>query len=124
MPKASKATIDDVVVVPGFEGRYAELLDHTVGFERYSEESDLAPLFVGLPDDACQCEHLGYVIKGSITFKTPDGDETFSAGDAYVVGPGHTPVLHAGTELVEFSPTKRLNETMAVVTRNMEAASQ
>ena len=52
MPKASKATIDDVVVVPGFEGRYAELLDHTVGFERYSEESDLAPLFVGLPDDA------------------------------------------------------------------------
>ena len=79
MPKASKATIDDVVVVPGFEGRYAELLDHTVGFERYSEESDLAPLFVE-PPERVPCEHLGYVIKGSITFKTPDGDETFSAG--------------------------------------------
>jgi hypothetical protein len=31
----------------------------------------------------------------------------------------HTPVLHPGTELVEFSPTATLNETMKVVTQNM-----
>ncbi len=121
MPKANKQEINDAVAAPGFEGRYAEVLDYTVGFEVYSEETDLARLFVGLPDDACQCRHLGYVIKGSLTFKTADGDETFTAGDAYVVGPGHTPVLHPGTEIVEFSPTTELNETMAVVTKNMEA---
>lgn len=123
MPKTNKNDIEEIVEAPGFEGRYAEVLDYTVGFETYSEETDLSPLFVGLPDDACQCQHLGYVIKGSVTFKTTDGDETFSSGDAYVVGAGHTPVLHPGTEIVEFSPTVELNETMAVVTKNLEAAN-
>jgi hypothetical protein len=32
------------------------------------------------------------------------------------------PSIFAGTSLVEFSPTDRLNETMEVVTKNMEAA--
>lgn len=120
MPKSSKHDIEAPVTGPGFEGRYAELLGYTVGFETHEVESDMTPLFVGLPDDACQCSHLGYVLKGSITYKTADGDETFSAGDAYVVGPGHTPVVHPGTELVEFSPTKELNETMSIVVKNME----
>ena len=47
-------------------------------------------------------------------------EELFEAGDAYFVGPGHTPILYAGTEVVEFSPTKELGETMEVVTKNME----
>lgn len=34
------------------------------------------------------------------------------------VGPGHTPVIFAGTSLVEFSPTDRFNQTMEVVTKN------
>ena len=37
--------------------------------------------------------------------------------------PGHTPVLYAGTEIVEFSPTEELERTFEVVTRNMEAAA-
>ena len=36
--------------------------------------------------------------------------------------PGHTPVLYAGTEVVEFSPTDQLNQTVEVITKNMEAA--
>lgn len=32
----------------------------------------------------------------------------------------YTPVVHPGTELVEFSPTKELNETMSIVVKNME----
>jgi hypothetical protein len=36
------------------------------------------------------------------------------------VGPGHTPVLFAGTEVVEFSPSEELGRTMQVVTKNME----
>jgi quercetin dioxygenase-like cupin family protein len=65
---------------------------------------------------------LGYVLKGKLTYTTADGEETFEAGDAYYVAPGHTPKLYAGTEIVEFSPTKELQETLAVVTRNMESA--
>ena len=45
---------------------------------------------------------------------------TFETGDAYYVPPGHTPVLYAGTEVVEFSPTKELQATLEVVERNMD----
>jgi len=53
--------------------------------------------------------------------KTADGEETFEAGDAYYIPPGHTPVLYAGTEVVEFSPTDELQRTVEVVSKNMEA---
>jgi hypothetical protein len=44
------------------------------------------------------------------------------AGDAYYVPPGHTPVHYAGAEIVEFSPTETLAETIPVVMRNLEVA--
>jgi hypothetical protein len=124
MPKASKATASDSVQVEGYEGHF-ENFDggYTVGFETYTADADMADLFKGLPDDRCQCEHWGYVIKGKVSFKTADGEETFETGDAYYVGPGHTPVLYAGTEIVEFSPTKELQQTMEVIEKNMESAA-
>lgn len=32
----------------------------TVAFESYTQDADLAPFFKGLPDDRCQCEHMGF----------------------------------------------------------------
>jgi hypothetical protein len=123
MPKAAKETASQVVEVEGYEGRFEELGGWTVAFERYTADADMAPLFAGLPDDRCQAAHLGFVFKGKVTFTFADGrQETYEAGEAYHAPPGHTPTLYEGTELVEFSPTKELNETVAVVTRNMEAA--
>ncbi len=124
MPKASKATASDSMQVEGYEGHF-ENFDggYTVGFETYTADADMADLFKGLPDDRCQCEHWGYVIKGKVSFKTADGEETFETGDAYYVGPGHTPVLYAGTEIVEFSPTKELQQTMEVIEKNMQSAA-
>ena len=124
MPKAAKATASDSVQLEGYEGHF-ENFDggYTVGFETYTSDADMADLFKGLPDDRCQCEHWGYVIKGKVSFKTSDGEETFETGDAYYVGPGHTPVLYAGTEIVEFSPTKELQQTMEVIEKNMESAA-
>jgi hypothetical protein len=124
MAKASKETASDHVEATGFEGHYAELDGTTVGWEKYTEDADLTPLFVGLPDDQCQCEHWGYVFKGKVIFHTPEGDEEFNGGEAYFVGPGHTPSIFAGTELVEFSPTDRLQETLAVVEKNMEGMGE
>jgi hypothetical protein len=47
-------------------------------------------------------------------------EELFEAGgDAYSVGPGHTPVLYVDTEVVEFSPGEELGRKMEVVTKNM-----
>ena len=120
--KVSKETASHVERLPGFEGRYEDLGGYTVGFESYSEDADATPLFKGLPDDRCQCTHWGYVVTGKVTFRTAEGEETFEAGDAYVMPPGHTPVIFAGTEVVEFSPTEELQRTMEVVMRNLEAA--
>jgi hypothetical protein len=122
MGKASKSKASEHVEMEGFEGHYAELGGYTVGWESYSQDADLTSLFVGLPNDRCQCEHWGYVFEGKVVFHTAGGDEEFVGGEAYFVGPGHTPAIFAGTSLVEFSPTDRLNQTMEVVTRNMEAA--
>jgi hypothetical protein len=66
---------------------------------------------------------MGYVIKGKVAFRSEGTEEVFETGDAYCVGPGHTPILFAGTEVVEFSPTDKLAQTMEVVTKNMDAAS-
>ena len=56
----------------------------------------------------------------TVGFRSGGNEELFEAGDAYFVGPGHTPILFAGTEVVEFSPTEELGRTMEVVTKNME----
>lgn len=123
MPKVSRETASDTMGMDGFEGRY-ENLDggYTVGFESYTADADLAELFHGLPDNRCQCPHWGYVMQGKVTFKFADTEESFEAGDAYFAPPGHTPFLHAGTELVEFSPTDALGETVGVVMENLRAA--
>jgi hypothetical protein len=124
MPKASRDTASDSMVVEGYEGHFEELAGWTVGFETYTADADLAPLFAGLPDDLCQCAHLGYVLKGKVKFTFADGhEEVYEAGDAYHAPPGHTPTLYAGSEIVEFSPTEALQQTLEVVSRNMEAAS-
>jgi hypothetical protein len=56
----------------GYEGHF-ENLDggYTVGFETYSADADLAPLYKGLPNDQCQCEHWGYVVKGKVSSHPP-----------------------------------------------------
>jgi hypothetical protein len=124
MPKASKATAGETVEVEGYEGHLERLEGgYTVAFERYTADADLAPFFEGLPDNRCQAAHWGYVIAGKVTFRFADHEETFEAGDAYYAPPGHTPVLYADTEIVEFSPTDKLDETMEVVTRNLEGAA-
>jgi len=123
MPKASRETASEHEVLEGYEGHLENFEGGwTVAFEAYTQDADLAPFFVGLPDDECQCEHMGYVIKGKVGFRSSAGEETFEAGDAYYVGPGHTPILSAGTEVIEFSPTEKLGETLEVVGKNMENA--
>ena len=124
MPKASRQTASETMTLEGYEGHFEELGGYTVGFEQYTADADLAPLFAGLPDDRCQCAHLGFVLTGRVKFTYTDGhEEVYEAGEAYHAPPGHTPTLYAGTELVEFSPTGAMQETIAVVTRNMEGAA-
>ena len=56
---------------------------------------------------------------GQLTFRWPDYDETYVAGDAYYAPSGHLPLVTGGTTIVEFSPTADLEATMAVVQQNL-----
>jgi len=97
MPSASKQSASESVELEGYEGHFEHFPDgYTVGFETYTQDADLSR-FAGR-------------------------DETYEAGDAYYAPPGHTPVLFAGAEIVEFSPTEELQRTIDVVSKNMEAA--
>lgn len=122
MTKASKATAAEHAEVPGFEGHYSEAEGYTIGFEWFSIDQDPAPLFQGLPNDRCQSPHWGVVLKGRLTFRYGDGtQDVVEAGEAYYARPDHLPLLSAGTELVEFSPTADLARTMEIVMKNVEA---
>jgi hypothetical protein len=123
MPKASKTSASESVEVEGYEGHFEDFGPYTVGFEIHTANAELAPLFVGLPDDRCQCPHMGYPIEGKVKFTfADDREETYEAGDAYYAPPGHLPTLYAGSQVVEFSPTTELQQTMSVVEQNMAAA--
>jgi hypothetical protein len=54
MAKIGGQQAAQVETMDGFEGRYEELGGYTVGFEHCTKDDDPAPLFAGLPDDACQ----------------------------------------------------------------------
>jgi hypothetical protein len=122
MPRTTKAEAPVAIDEDALEGRYAELDGYTVSFETFKKDFDPAPLFTGLPDDRCQCPHWGVVVSGRIVFRYTDHDETFRAGDAYYGAPGHLPLVFAGTEVVEFSPTEQLKQTMSVLQQNMSSA--
>ena len=120
MPKVSRETASQVVT---FEGHRIHTEDleggYSVCFESHTADADVAGWFRGLPDDRCQVPRWGYVLAGMITFRFAERDETYVAGDAYYVPPGHTPVHYAGAEIVEFSPTDVLGETIPVVLGNL-----
>ena len=122
MPSVSKNTAQTKVRWEGVDIDHADLEGgYAVYFEKHTADGDLAPLFRGLPEDRAQLPRWGYVIEGRIGFRFADREETYEAGEAYYVGPDHTPVHYAGTEIVEFSPTEILNETIPVVLRNLDA---
>ena len=121
MPKVSKETASGRMSVDGLDVSLEDLEGgYSVCFEQHTADGDLAELFRGLPDGRAQIPRWGYVISGKMTFRFADHEETFEAGDAYYVPPGHTPVHHAGAEVVEFSPTEQLHATIAVVMENLQ----
>lgn len=119
MPRSRKDEAPLLVDEREVTGRYVELAGYTVAYESFHTELDPAPLFRGLPDDRCQCLHWGVVVAGRVEMRYPDHTEVYEAGDSYVALPGHLPWPHTGTEVVEFSPTEALQQTMAAIAQNL-----
>lgn len=124
MPRTRKDEAPVLVDNPVLHGRYVELDGYTVSFESFPSDADGTAAFRGLPDDMCQCPHWGVVVSGRLTLRFGDRQEVFEAGDAFYAPPGHVPSVDAGTEVVDFSPTPLLQETMAVVAANLAGVAR
>ena len=84
MTKVSKATAEKSDIGAG--DVYEQIVDgYEITILDLREETDMAPLLRGLPDDVCPCEHWGYVVRGRVTFTFADHVEVFEAGDAFRV---------------------------------------
>ncbi|HEX3284202.1 MAG TPA: cupin domain-containing protein [Mycobacterium sp.] len=122
MPGASKETAPVVLDTPIHTIRAVELGEFTVMWETSHIDHDAAPIFKGLPEDRCPCPHWCVVTSGRTTMRYPDHEETFGPGEVFYCPPGHIPADTAGTEYITFSPTAQLNEVMATVAKNLQAA--
>lgn len=120
MPRARKETTPVTVENPIYAARIANLGEFSVAYESIGGGGiDPAPAFRGLPDDRCPCPHWGLVVSGRVTMRYSDREETWEAGDAFYMPPGHIPLAHDDAlELITFSPTKQLQQVMAVIAKN------
>jgi hypothetical protein len=95
----------------------------TIAIERLSAGVETAPLFKGLPDDACQSPHWGYLVSGRLRIVYADGsEESTGAGQAYHLPAGHNVVVEEDALIVEFSPTDERARTMEHAAQMMQAA--
>ena len=121
MPKVSKESAANQTDHGPVVERYEDHDGYRVQFLTFKVHMDGTPLLKGLQDDLCQCPHWGYVLKGKVTFRFKDHEEVFEEGDAFYVGPGHSPIHEADSEYVQFSPAHELQVTSDKMMENMQA---
>jgi hypothetical protein len=103
------------------QGRALEAGGMMLQREHFNAGVDAGEVFKGLPDDACQSPHWGYVISGNLKVRTTAGEvEEHPAGTLYYLAPGHVPFFDEATDLVEFSPAEDYAHTMEHAGKRME----
>lgn len=107
--------------VPGSNTVWAGL---AVGYAEMPAGTDFTPLFEGLPDNACQSPHWGYVTKGAIHVRYTDGTvEVNEAGTVFYWPAGHTAWAEQDSAFLEFSPEAEAKMVMEHVVRKMEQSA-
>jgi hypothetical protein len=96
---------------------------YTINFVSIRETTDLAPMLASLPGGQCSCPHWGYVLKGQMTVRYGNHEETITAGDAFYMPPGHVSAAEAGTEFVQFSPADQLAATDAAIRQGLQGGA-
>jgi hypothetical protein len=124
MAKVSKQSAAQVERHGPVENHHEDVHGYAIDFLSFSEDIDATPLMKGLPDEKCQCPHWGYVFKGRLTFRFADHDEVVEAGDAFYLPPGHVPIVEAGTEYLQFSPSEELRTVSDAIKANMQRMMQ
>ena len=122
MPKVSKESATQGGDHGPVVDRREDIDGYAINFVTFRQDIDQAPLLRGLPDDRCPCPHWGYVLQGQLRFQVGDREETFEAGDAFYLPPGHIGIGNEpGTEFVQFSPAEELRQVSETITKNMQA---
>ena len=124
MPKVSKESAAHVDDHGPVVDRHEDVDGYTVQFVSFRQDVDGTALLAGLPDDRCQCPHWGYVLKGRVTYRFADHEESFETGDAFYLPPGHIPLADADSEIVQFSPSDELQVVAGAMMKNMQAMMQ
>jgi len=118
MPRVSRESAAQVDDHGPAVDRHEDVDGYTIQFVSFRQDVDATPLMKGLPHDACPCPHWGYVLKGKVTYRFPEHDEVFEAGDAFYLPPAHIPLADAGSEILQFSPSDELHVVTTTMTRN------
>jgi Cupin domain len=121
MAKVSRETADTVRDHGVALDRCSTVEGYTFNFVSIREDMDLAPMLASLPGGKCACPHWGVVLEGQMTVRYGDHEETFEAGDAFYMPPGHTPAAKAGTEFIQISPAEELAVSEAALAKAMQA---
>ena len=120
MAKVSSATADKVEDFGVAEDRSSTVEGYTINFVSIRETMDLAPMLASLPGGHCSCPHWGYMLTGEMIVRYGDHEETYHAGDAFYMPPGHVPEAKAGSEFIQFSPSDELATTEAAIKASMQ----
>jgi hypothetical protein len=123
MPAFSQDQVPVEFEVDVAQTRTVEQGGMTIAFERLSAGVETAPLYKGLPDDACQSPHWGYLIEGRLRVLSTDGnEESIVAGQAYHLPAGHNVVVEEDALILELSPSEDRARTMRHAAQMMQAA--
>ncbi len=97
--------------------------DIRIEFNVFKENLDVTKLLKGLPVNNSS-PSWGIVMKGQIHIGHNGTEEIASAGDAYYIPSGFRVVADAGTEVWEFGPADKMEQTLKVIKRNIEEAQK
>jgi len=86
---------------------------------------DSSPLYRGLPDDMCPCEHWCYLARGELRYRFAYGEtRTFEAGDAFHVPGGHLADALADAELIELTRSEEYRRKAAHLAERLAQAGE
>jgi mannose-6-phosphate isomerase-like protein (cupin superfamily) len=127
--RLNKNDIPVKLCVPGATARQLPdfgVPEGTFGVEYFSlaTGTDLAPFLEGLPDDACDAEHWGYLISGRAVVTYNDrSEETVNGGDVFYWPAGHSVRVEDDAELIMFSPQAEHGAVMEHIGQKIAATA-
>ena len=127
--RIDKSEIPVKIDIPGATARHLPgfgSADAALAAEYFSlaAGTDMAPLLVGLREDACQAAHWGYLIEGAVVVSYTDGSqERVRGGDVFHWPAGHSVRVEQDAEVILFSPATAHAEVLDHMLAGLAAAT-